>query len=329
MLRIHNSLTGRKEAFRPIHAGRGRHVRLRHDGLRLLPRRACALLCGVRRGPPLAALSRLSRHLRAQHHRHRRQDHPARGRERRADRCADARASSPRCTRTSRRSASSRPTTSRAPPSTLPAIIAMIATPDRDAATPTSARTAMCCTRSRSSPTTDSSRASAWRTCAPARASRSTTPSAIRSTSCCGSAPSRASRPGTRPGARAGRAGTSSARRCPTALLGTHFDIHGGGMDLKFPHHENEIAQSCAACDGAVRERLDAQRLRQRRRREDVEVARQLLHGARACCRACAIRRCCAPSCSRAITAGRSITARCSCEQADAALTRLYTALRG
>ena len=32
------------------------------------------------------------------------------------------------------------------------------------------------------------------------------------------------------------------------ALLGDYFDIHGGGMDLKFPHHENEIAQSCAAC---------------------------------------------------------------------------------
>ncbi len=32
------------------------------------------------------------------------------------------------------------------------------------------------------------------------------------------------------------------------ALLGEHFDIHGGGMDLKFPHHENEIAQTCAAC---------------------------------------------------------------------------------
>ncbi|MCH5219257.1 MAG: cysteine--tRNA ligase [Muribaculaceae bacterium] len=28
--------------------------------------------------------------------------------------------------------------------------------------------------------------------------------------------------------------------------LGTHFDIHGGGMDLKFPHHECEIAQSVA-----------------------------------------------------------------------------------
>ena len=31
------------------------------------------------------------------------------------------------------------------------------------------------------------------------------------------------------------------------ALLGNHFDIHGGGADLQFPHHENEIAQSCGA----------------------------------------------------------------------------------
>lgn len=31
--------------------------------------------------------------------------------------------------------------------------------------------------------------------------------------------------------------------------LGTHFDIHGGGSDLTFPHHENEIAQSCCAFD--------------------------------------------------------------------------------
>ncbi len=29
--------------------------------------------------------------------------------------------------------------------------------------------------------------------------------------------------------------------------LGAHFDIHGGGSDLMFPHHENEIAQSCCA----------------------------------------------------------------------------------
>jgi cysteinyl-tRNA synthetase len=32
-----------------------------------------------------------------------------------------------------------------------------------------------------------------------------------------------------------------------TSCLGAHFDIHGGGMDLKFPHHENEIAQAEAA----------------------------------------------------------------------------------
>lgn len=31
--------------------------------------------------------------------------------------------------------------------------------------------------------------------------------------------------------------------------LGSHFDIHGGGSDLTFPHHENEVAQSCCAYD--------------------------------------------------------------------------------
>jgi cysteinyl-tRNA synthetase len=35
-----------------------------------------------------------------------------------------------------------------------------------------------------------------------------------------------------------------------THCLGNHFDIHGGGMDLKFPHHENEIAQSQASTAG-------------------------------------------------------------------------------
>ncbi|HEY2925345.1 cysteine--tRNA ligase [Piscinibacter sp.] len=41
-----------------------------------------------------------------------------------------------------------------------------------------------------------------------------------------------------------------SAMSC--AILGAHFDIHGGGMDLQFPHHENEIAQS----EGASGERF-------------------------------------------------------------------------
>ena len=37
-----------------------------------------------------------------------------------------------------------------------------------------------------------------------------------------------------------------------TCCLGNHFDIHGGGMDLQFPHHENEIAQS----EGATSEKF-------------------------------------------------------------------------
>src|SRR5215813_10174261 len=38
-----------------------------------------------------------------------------------------------------------------------------------------------------------------------------------------------------------------------TKYLGTTFDIHGGGLDLIFPHHENELAQSTAAGDGFAR----------------------------------------------------------------------------
>jgi cysteinyl-tRNA synthetase len=34
-----------------------------------------------------------------------------------------------------------------------------------------------------------------------------------------------------------------------TKILGEEFDLHGGGVDLKFPHHENEIAQTCGALD--------------------------------------------------------------------------------
>jgi cysteinyl-tRNA synthetase len=38
-----------------------------------------------------------------------------------------------------------------------------------------------------------------------------------------------------------------------TRYLGPTFDIHGGGLDLLFPHHENELAQSNAAGDGFAR----------------------------------------------------------------------------
>ena len=47
-----------------------------------------------------------------------------------------------------------------------------------------------------------------------------------------------------------------SAMSCD--LLGEHFDIHGGGADLQFPHHENEIAQSEGALYGQERKASDA-----------------------------------------------------------------------
>ncbi len=47
-----------------------------------------------------------------------------------------------------------------------------------------------------------------------------------------------------------------SAMSCD--LLGEHFDIHGGGADLQFPHHENEIAQSEGALYGQDHNASDA-----------------------------------------------------------------------
>ena len=55
------------------------------------------------------------------------------------------------------------------------------------------------------------------------------------------------------------------------------FDIHAGGIDLVFPHHENEIAQSCCAFGSErMANILDAQRLSSGRRQEDGQERRQL-----------------------------------------------------
>ena len=65
------------------------------------------------------------------------------------------------------------------------------------------------------------------------------------------------------------------------ALLGRSFDIHGGGTDLAFPHHENERAQSlCAHPEYVLRAGLAAQRDAAGRGAQDVQEPRQLLHGA-------------------------------------------------
>ena len=53
-----------------------------------------------------------------------------------------------------------------------------------------------------------------------------------------------------RAGARASRAGISSARRWPSAISAPRFDVHTGGIDNVFPHHEDEIAQSAPIVGG-------------------------------------------------------------------------------
>ncbi len=63
--------------------------------------------------------------------------------------------------------------------------------------------------------------------------------------------------------------------------LGKTIDLHCGGQDLIFPHHENEIAQSECANGCEFRPLLDAQRLHQRGQPEDVQEPAQLLHRAR------------------------------------------------
>ena len=56
------------------------------------------------------------------------------------------------------------------------------------------------------------------------------------------------------------------------------IDIHAGGIDLIFPHHENEIAQSEGATGKPFARFWVHVEYPDRRRREDVEVARQRLH---------------------------------------------------
>ncbi len=80
------------------------------------------------------------------------------------------------------------------------------------------------------------------------------------------------------PGAKATPAGISNAPPWPRALLGPSIDIHTGGEDNIFPHHECEIAQSEAATGKTFCQRLDAHPPPHGRRQKDVEKQRQFLH---------------------------------------------------
>jgi cysteinyl-tRNA synthetase len=71
------------------------------------------------------------------------------------------------------------------------------------------------------------------------------------------------------------------------AHLGATVDIHGGGLDLKFPHHENEIAQSVCAHEGAPLARfwlhngfLDVEREKMSKSLGNVVLVRDLLRAA-------------------------------------------------
>ena len=95
-------------------------------------------------------------------------------------------------------------------------------------------------------PTTASWRGSIMPACRTARGSTATsTPRTRRGTSCCGRRRNRTSRHGTT-GVGPGRPGwhIECSAMALRLLDGSPIDIHAGGVDLIFPHHENEIAQS-------------------------------------------------------------------------------------
>jgi cysteinyl-tRNA synthetase len=110
--------------------------------------------------------------------------------------------------------------------------------------------------------------------------------------------------------------------------LGPHFDLHGGGMDLKFPHHENEIAQSCAACDGpfvniwAHNGFVNIDNEKMSKSLGNFFTVRELLPRLR---HAEVLRAFLLSSHYR----GPINYSQVQLQQADGALTRLYTALRG
>ena len=236
----------RLRPLEPRDPGRVGDLRLRADRLRPHPRRQRAAVRRLLAAQALPRARGLRRHVRRERHRRQRQDLRRRARGwrpseqlaremtaalHRRHRRPRARPARPRAARQrdDRRDRGADPGA------------------DRRAATPTR------------------SRATSTSTCAPTRLRRAVAPrrrrhgpgrgrsrarrsSATRSTSRCGRRRRTArTPPGTRPGAAAGPAGTSSARRWREKLLGVGFDIHGGGSDLVFPHHENEAAQTAAA----------------------------------------------------------------------------------
>jgi cysteinyl-tRNA synthetase len=108
-------------------------------------------------------------------------------------------------------------------------------------------------------------------------------------------------------------------------LLGETFDIHGGGAGPAVPAPRERDRPERRRARQAASRVLDAQRLRARRQREDVQVAGQLLHHPRGAEASTTPRRCASSSCART-TAARSTTATCTWTTRASALAAVHRA---
>ena len=249
-VRLYNTMTQRVEPLEPLEPG---HVRLYVCGLtdvRPRPRRARPHVRRLRRARPLPSRAGLPRHLRAQRHRRRRQDPQARARARRA--AARALAAHVR---------SSTPTSCAACGCLTPDARAARQREHRRDRRPHRAA------RRQGRSVRGGDRQGQRRVLRRPRVPRRTASSRTATSTTCVSGARVEPGEGKRdpldfalwkasgaeglgwdsPWGR-GRPGwhiECSAMAAET--LSPHFDIHGGGMDLIFPHHENEIAQSEAA----------------------------------------------------------------------------------
>ena len=267
----------------PLDRGQRADVRLRADGLRPRAHRQRPAGGGVRHAVPAAAprLRRGARHLRAQHHRRRRQDQRARRRDRPADRGDHRRDDGlvPRGHGRARRAAAdpraARDRVHRADGGDDRAA-------DRARAMPMSPR-GTCSSRWRAIRTTASFARRSLDEMQRRRAGRGgalqARPDGLRAVE---AVDPRGSRAGTSPWGR-GRPGWHiECSAMADALLGAELRHprrrHRPGVPAP---RERDRPEPLRPSGGRVRPRLDAQRLPQRRGREDVEVARQLLHRAR------------------------------------------------
>ena len=109
--------------------------------------------------------------------------------------------------------------------------------------------------------------------------------------------------------------------------LGASFDLHTGGIDLVFPHHEDEIAQSEAATGQPFVAHVDALRAPAHARREDGQAVGQLRTTSRRLRRPASLRGPCASRCWRRTTAHRSSSVMRRWHTPAAAVERLVTAV--